>query len=181
VDGNIYGIFINSVTGAAAKKNYAYYSNKGHNRFGDSTVITEGGAISPRAVFDVNSTTAMIVPTGTTAQRPATAVTGMLRYNTSNQTVEAYSGTQWNGIFRGLLSIDIPNIPPAQGTTMLVTVTGATTGSAVSVSPELALSNGIVIAWARVSAANTVEIRFENNANSATNPPPVNFIFRIIQ
>jgi hypothetical protein len=35
------------------------------------------------------------VPKGTTAQRPASPVTGMIRYNTTQSTYEAYSGTNW--------------------------------------------------------------------------------------
>jgi|GEM_PF-1982296 len=181
VDGSVYGIFINSVTGAAPRKNFAYYSNKGLNRLGDSLLITDGVAILPRAVLDVNATSAMIVPTGTTAQRPATTVTGMVRYNTTNQTVEAFSGTQWNGIIRGTVNIDIPNTLGGGGSTLSVVVTNATTGSAVSVSPTTALPNGIVIAWARVSAANTIEIRFENNSLLPVNPAAQNFNIRVIQ
>jgi hypothetical protein len=181
VDGTIYGIFLNTVSGAAPKKNYAYYSNKGHNRLGDSTLITDGFTISPRAVLDVNATSAMIVPTGTTAQRPVAGVIGMMRYNTSNQTVETFSGSQWNGIIRGSVSINIPNTLAAAGNTLSVTVTGATTGSAVSVSPDLALPNGIVIAWARVSALNTVEIRFENNSTVSVDPATQTFNIRVIQ
>ena len=95
--------------------------------------------------------------------------------------METYSGSQWNGIVRGTNSIDVPNIPAGSGSTVSVTVTGATTGSAVSVSPTSALSNGIIIAWARVSAANTLEIRFENNSNGPINPAAQNFNIRVIQ
>ena len=105
----------------------------------------------------------------------------MVRYNTTNQTVEAYSGTQWNGIVRGTNNIDIPNTLAGGGSTLSVTVTGATTGSAVSVSPTSSLPNGIVIAWARVSAVNTIEIRFENNSGVAVNPAAQNFNIRVIQ
>lgn len=181
VDGNIYGVFLSNVTGAAAKKNYAFYSNKGHNRLGDSTLITDGSAISPRAVLDVNSTSAMIIPNGTSAQRPAVPVQGMMRYNNTTGTAEVYNGTQWNGTIRSLNSIDIPLLTPSTGTNISITVSGATTGSAVVVSPETALPAGIVIAWARVSLANTVDIRFENNSGSAVNPAITNFQVRVIQ
>lgn len=181
VDGTIYGVYVGTVTGAAPKKNYAFFSFKGHNRYGDSTLITDGAATSPRAVLDVNSTSAMIVPVGTTAQRPTVPVQGMLRYNTSNQTVETYSGTQWNGIVRATASIDVPSIAANSGTSMLIGVTGATTGSVVSISPSVAPTAGLIIAWARVSAANTVEVRFENNAAFAINPPLQNYEIRIIQ
>jgi hypothetical protein len=176
VDGTIYGVYVGTVSGAGPRKNYAFYSFKGHNRFGDSTLVTDGSAISPRAVLDVNSTSAMIIPTGTTAQRPAAPVQGMVRYNTTNQTVEAYTGAQWNGILRWTAPIDLPNIAINSGITLSVVVTNATVGSVVSVSPA-----GLVIAWARVSAANTVEIRFENNAGVAINPPLINYEMRLIQ
>jgi hypothetical protein len=181
VDGSIYGVYLNTVSGAAVKKNYAFYSNKGYNRLGDSTLITDGASISPRAVLDVNSTSAMIVPTGTTAQRPVTAVQGMVRYNTTNNGLEEYNGTQWNGTIRSLNAIDLPNLPSGNGTTQSITVTNATLGSVVAVSPQAALPAGIVIAWSRVSAANTVEIRFENNSGSPVNAPLTNFQVRVMQ
>jgi hypothetical protein len=181
VDGTVYGIFMNSVTGAGPRKNYAYYSNKGLNRLGDSLLVTDGSSILPRAVLDINATSAMIIPTGTTAQRPVTGVTGMVRYNITNQSIEAFSGSQWNGIVRGTILIDVPIIPASSGTTTTITVTGATTGSAVSVSPTSALTNGILIAWTRVSAANIVEIRFQNVSAAAINPAAQNFNIRVIQ
>ena len=40
-------------------------------------------------------TGALVLPAGTTAQRPGTAVTGQQRYNTSVGYVEVYNGTAW--------------------------------------------------------------------------------------
>ena len=40
-------------------------------------------------------TGAMAIPSGTTAQRPATAVTGQLRYNTTTGGLESYNGSSW--------------------------------------------------------------------------------------
>jgi hypothetical protein len=40
-------------------------------------------------------TGAMLLPAGTTAQKPATPVVGMIRFNTTTTRVEYYSGTQW--------------------------------------------------------------------------------------
>ena len=182
IDGSIYGIFLNSVTGAGARKNFAYYSNKGLNRLGDSVLVTDGGAITPRAVLDVNATSAMIIPTGNTAQRPAAAVTGMVRYNTENGgRMESFNGAAWSGIISGGIGIDPPNIPVNSGVTVSFAFTGATVGSVVAVSPSSAIPNGIIIAWARVSAANTIEIRFENNSGAAINPPSIGYNLRIIQ
>ena len=45
----------------------------------------------------VNTTGALKVPVGTTAQRPGSAVTGDIRYNTTANTLEFYTGTGWLG------------------------------------------------------------------------------------
>lgn len=42
-----------------------------------------------------SSTGAIIVPNGTTAQRPSTAVNGMFRYNSNVAKFEAYSNGSW--------------------------------------------------------------------------------------
>jgi len=41
-----------------------------------------------------SSTGGMLLPVGTTAQRP-TPVTGQIRYNTTTNAVEVYNGTGW--------------------------------------------------------------------------------------
>ena len=43
----------------------------------------------------MNSTGAVIVPVGTTAQRPASPVNGMIRYNTTIPQLEAYIDGMW--------------------------------------------------------------------------------------
>jgi len=182
VDGNMYGIFLGTVSGAGPRKNFAFYSNKGLNRLGDSVLVTDGASITPRAVLDINSTSAMIVPTGTSAQRPAAPVTGMVRYNTDNGgRLETYNGSTWNGTSRGTISIDVPNMAVNNGVTLSVAVTGAVTGNVVVISPQAAPPAGLIIAWARVSAANLVEIRFENNSGAALNPPLNTYNIRIMQ
>lgn len=53
-------------------------------------------------------------------------------------------------------------------------VTGALVGGAVSVSPDVELPDGLLIAYARVSAADTVEIKFVNVTGSAISLPTGN-------
>jgi hypothetical protein len=72
-------------------------------------------------------------------------------------------------------------MPANTGTTASFPFAGATVGSVVSISPSSALPNGIIIAWARVSAANTIEVRFENNAAAPVNPPSIGYNIRVIQ
>jgi hypothetical protein len=95
VDGTMYGIFMNSILNPGTRRNYSIYTNTGLNRFGDSVLISNIGATLPRAIFDINSTSAMIMPNGSTAQRPATNVQGMLRYNSSTNSPEYNNGASW--------------------------------------------------------------------------------------
>lgn len=53
-----------------------------------------GLSISSSQNANCTSTGAIKIPSGTGAQRP-TGVNGMIRYNTSNNTFEAYVGSVW--------------------------------------------------------------------------------------
>jgi hypothetical protein len=76
----------------------------------DSEVVLKGaattGVIIPSGATmlcswngsDFVSVTALTLTSGTTAQRPSTAGTGMLRFNTTLSQFEGYDGTQWGGI-----------------------------------------------------------------------------------
>ena len=44
---------------------------------------------------NVDDTGSIRLPVGTTAQRPASPSLGMMRFNTNEQTVEIYDGTEW--------------------------------------------------------------------------------------
>jgi hypothetical protein len=43
----------------------------------------------------------MLVPKGTTAERPGSGVAGYIRYNTDLSTFEGYSNSQWSGLGGG--------------------------------------------------------------------------------
>lgn len=42
-----------------------------------------------------SSTGGLFLPTGTTAQRPASPATGQIRFNSTTNAVEVYNGTAW--------------------------------------------------------------------------------------
>jgi predicted acyltransferase (DUF342 family) len=56
--------------------------------FGSSTQTTN-------AIVAFNATNSILMPVGNTAQRPATGVTGMVRWSTTESALEAYDGTAW--------------------------------------------------------------------------------------
>jgi hypothetical protein len=62
-----------------------------------------------------------------------------------------------------------------------ITVTGAQVGATVQVSPRTEMEDGIIIGYARVSAADTVSIRFVNTTNGPIDPAAVNVDITVIQ
>ena len=57
------------------------------------------GTSNPRASLDIDSTDAILIPVGTTPQRPAVANQGMIRYNSSINTFEGYgAGNAWGSL-----------------------------------------------------------------------------------
>lgn len=84
----------------------------------------------------VSATGSFTPPVGTTAQRPGTPATGMMRYNTSTTAFEGYNGSAWGNLTPA--SVSVASI--SFGSTGLTPNT-ATTG-AVSVAGTLAVANG---------------------------------------
>ena len=84
----------------------------------------------------VSATGSFTPPVGTTAQRPGTPATGMMRYNTSTTAFEGYNGSAWGNLTPASASVASINF----GSTGLTPNT-ATTG-AVSVAGTLAVANG---------------------------------------
>lgn len=69
----------------------------------DNMTFYHGGTSARSAMMDlyhaggakIYGTTALTIPVGTTAQRPGTPTTGMVRYNTTESQYEVYRGTTW--------------------------------------------------------------------------------------
>ena len=72
------------------------------NNAGSVTAMT---AVASGIVYFGTTTTpttgAIALPTGTTGQQPGTALTGMLRFNTTKTSFEGYNGTSWTSVGGG--------------------------------------------------------------------------------
>jgi len=72
------------------------------------TALNTNGNVSlvPDGVgyVDIDTSTALLIPTGTTAERPSN-LQGMIRYNTDDERFEAYNGTAWTGL-GGVIDVD---------------------------------------------------------------------------
>lgn len=188
VDGNAYAIFLRSMTAARPGNNWAIFTMDGLNHFGDSVGITETPIfVKPRAVFDVNATSSMIIPVGNTAQRPSAPITGMLRFNNdvAINSPEIYTGAGWASMKNPVLSVtaalDPPPVTPGNSSTIVVIITGAAIGNTVTISPAAPLPNGYIIAWAYVNATNQVTVAFSNASGATIDQPFTNFYIKVIQ
>jgi hypothetical protein len=102
------------------------WSEVGSNIFSTYNV-TIGDTTEPRAELDVVGTGAIIVPSGTTDQRPATGINGMLRYNSTTGYMEAYTASGWGSIATppSIQTISPASVAVADVTTQVFTVGGA--------------------------------------------------------
>lgn len=80
----------------------------------------------------------LIVPTGTTAERPVSPTVGELRFNTDNNVLEQYSGTAWRNAYDPLpeiTSVSPTDFNGESGTTITVNGNYFTSDTVVSVKP----------------------------------------------
>jgi hypothetical protein len=170
--GDAYGLYINAVNVAPPGRNYGIRTFSGVNILGDSTMI--GSSAKPRTTLEVAGSAAMIIPTGSTVQRP-TGFTGMIRLNTQHNTIEHFDGFEWKGTIRTAPFIDVPLLPIAGGASVTVSVPGAVPGGTVTISPNATavMPAGLFIAWARITAVDFIEVRFENRSTTATLDPVI--------
>jgi hypothetical protein len=115
------------------------YSQKNTNLYWDDSSNRLGiGTASPAVTLAVSSTDSILIPVGTTAQRP-TGAAGYVRFNTSTVSFEGYDGTAWGGFGTGTVS----SVAVSGGTTGLTTSGGpVTTSGTITISGTLAVANG---------------------------------------
>jgi hypothetical protein len=133
----------------------------------NGTTFAITGALTATADSTFSSTGALTISKGTTAQRP-TAVSGMLRFNTTTTEFEGYNGTTWASVGGAALSNDT-----STSSNVYPLFAAATTGTASTIytsnakllykpstgefqSSELVAGNGIFVNSQTVSANYTV-------------------------
>ncbi len=79
-----------------------------------SSTLIGIGTTTPLVSLHINTTDAINLPVGTSAQRP-TALTGMLRYNSTTSQFEGYGGTVWSGL-GGVIDVDQDTYISAENT-----------------------------------------------------------------
>src|ERR1044072_7941299 len=99
---NSYGVQIGTMAGTNRWGLYQV-DTSANNYFGGKLGI---GVTTPQAGLDIATTgtlaSAVIVPRDTTGNRPATAVNGMIRYNSNSNKFEAYENGAWTNVIGGI-------------------------------------------------------------------------------
>jgi hypothetical protein len=80
-----------AVDGDTAANVFYVDAGTGTASFGASTQITN-------AIVNFATTNSIKFPVGNTGQRPATGVTGMVRFNSTNNNLEVYDNSQWSAV-----------------------------------------------------------------------------------
>lgn len=92
------------------------------------------------------------------------------------------TGSVLTNVIKEIVNATIPSTNPSDGQTFTITVPGATsTNATVYVSPLLPLNSGNIIAWARVSAPNTVMIRIQNATGGVINTQNIQLAITVIE
>lgn len=146
---NAYGLYLGNIS-KGATLNYGIFTNAGLNSFGDNIELRGTGYLK--------------LATGTSAQRPATASAGMIRFNTSISALEYYDGSSWisNGAATSIATKSANYSLTTSDRTILMNCTSA----ALTVTlPAVASSIGRTIVISKI----------DNSTNALTFSLPVYF------
>lgn len=71
--------------------------------------VTAGANLTVTGLANFNTTEAIKIPVGTTAQRPASPAVGQIRFNSTLTATEIYNGTTWDAVPVAGTSLTLPN------------------------------------------------------------------------
>jgi hypothetical protein len=90
-------------------------------------------------------------------------------------------GTLLTNVIKAIVTKDITTVAANSSSVQSFTLNNATPGASVVISPENALPDGLIIAYARVSIEDNVEVKFTNVTGSAINPASMDFYITVIE
>jgi hypothetical protein len=91
------------------------------------------------ALVAFNATTSILTPVGNVGQRPSVGVTGMLRFNTTNNGLEIYDNSQWVTVGETIFTVIADEQFNGDGTTVAFTL-----GSSQTTNSCIVSINGVV-------------------------------------
>ena len=90
-------------------------------------------------------------------------------------------GTVNSAFIKNTVTIDVGSVAANSELDVVAAVANVSTTGVVSISPAANLPAGIIIAWARVSSAGNITIRYRNVTGSAIDPPSISYFIAVVQ
>ena len=106
-----------------------------------STAIT--GTVND-ATLAIEATDAILVPVGTTTQRPSTGVEGYIRYNTTLDRFEGYANSAWGQLGAGATGGGADNVFFENSLTVTTNYT-ITAGKSASSTGDITINSGVTV------------------------------------
>ena len=170
-----------TVNGAGANTNFAvsgtsanvFFVNASTNTasFGNSTQTTN-------AIVAFNTTSSILIPNGTQAQRPGTGVTGMMRFNSTSNALEIYNNSAWQSVGSTVFTVITDQQFNGDGSTTAFTLSNAATTASTIVSingitqiPSSAYSvSGVTLTFTEAPATgDLIDVRVLTTTTTVTN------------
>ena len=101
------------------------------------------GTVSPLVTLAINATDAVLVPVGTTAERP-TGASGYLRFNSSITQFEGYNGTAWSSVGGGATGGGADQVFIENSLIVTTNYTITTSKNAMSTGP-ITINSGVTV------------------------------------
>jgi hypothetical protein len=99
---------------------------------GTGTASFGSSSQTVNAIVAFNATTSILTPVGNVGQRPSVGVTGMLRFNTTNNALEIYDNSQWTSVGVPVFTVIADQQFNGDGSTVAFTLsTSQTTNSCI--------------------------------------------------
>lgn len=140
--------YYNVINGSSGNFNVAGNLTVSGTTTSTGAISSSAGVSGTTAAFSADGTFSgtgqVTLPAGTTAQRSGSPVSGMIRYNSSNNNFEGYANSAWGSIGGGATGGGGDQIFVQNGQTVTTSYTIPTNFNASSVGP-IAINSGAVI------------------------------------
>lgn len=161
----------------------------GNNTVGSSvpmgigvTMTSSRAVVDASAILEVKSSTKGFLPprNASPSVNISSPATGLLAYNTTSNQIDIYDGTRWNVLAKtltGSVTHDFASVAALSVVYVDITVTGAAQGDSVALGVDN-MAVGSCNYFARVVAADTVRVYFENLSSAGAIDPP-NAVYKV--
>jgi hypothetical protein len=156
----------------------------------ESGILSGNASMSLRSGIIFRADSSVQIRAGGSNTRLAVTKTGNIGVGTlspaakldvNGNTILGTNGTVLTEVIKATVTKDVASVAANSTLSVDFAVTNAATTSTVYISPQNELTSGLIIAYARVSAANNVRVRFTNTTGAAIDPASMDYYITVIR